>query len=243
MTQGPIAVSTTPPLPGLDMVQQVNTALATLGTDFAGDDDPAAYAQPFMKWADTQNGRLKIRNSAGSAWVDLGPLLEEQGPPVDGALFASQDWVLAQGFGQAATESAPGTVSLATTAEVLAGTNTQKAVTPAALLAGLLGAGTLSSTNGYLIIPVRSPISGARENIIVQGGVTGNVADAATAAVTFPIQFPSACLLVLATNRNNSAGGNFGGCTATTPTTSGCSVGHNNGGGNSSPIAWLAIGK
>lgn len=141
-----------------------------------------------------------------------------------------------------ATTSATGLVELATAAEVLAGTNAQKAVTPAALLAGLLGVGTLSSTNGYLIIPVRSPISGARENIIVQGGITANVADAATAAVTFPIQFPSACLLVLATNRG-TASGNFGGCTATEPTTSGCSVGHNNGGGNSSPIAWLAVGN
>ncbi len=243
MTQGPIAVSTTPPLPGLDLAQQINTALATLGTDFAGDEDPAAYAQPFMKWANTQNGRLMIRNAAGSAWVDLGPLVEEQDPPADGALFASQDWVLSKHFGQEASESSAGIVRLATAAEVLAGEDNQKAVTSATLLAGLLGVGTLSSTNGYLIIPVRSPISGARENIIVQGGITGNVADAATAAVTFPIQFPSACLLVLATNRNNSAGGNFGGCTATTPTTTGCSVGHNNGGGNSSQIAWLAIGK
>lgn len=93
MTQGPIAVSTTPPLPGLDMVQQMNTALATLGTDFAGDDDPAAYALPFMTWADTLNGRIMRRNAAGSAWVDLGPLFEDQDPPVNGALYASQAWV------------------------------------------------------------------------------------------------------------------------------------------------------
>lgn len=242
MTQGPIAVSTTPPLPGLDMVQQMNTALATLGTDFAGDDDPAAYAQPFMTWADTLNGRIMRRNAAGSAWVDLGPLFEEQDPPIDGALFASQDWVLAQDFGQAASEEASGIVRLATAAEVLAGADAERAVTPAALLAGLLGAATLS-TSGYATIPVRLSTGGARADLILQWGVTGTVADGATAAVTFPIQFPTACFLALAANRNNSAGGNFGGCTATTPTTSGCSVGHNNGGGNSSPISWLAVGR
>ncbi len=241
MTQGPIAVSTTPPLPGLDMVQQMNTALATLGTDFAGDDDPAAYAQPFMTWADTLNGRIMRRNAAGSGWVDLGPLFEEQDPPIDGALFASQDWVLAQDFGQAASEEDPGIVRLATAAEVLAGADAEKAVTPAALLAGLLGAATLSPS-GYAIIPVRKSTNGTRDNLIVQWSVTGNVADGATAAVTFPIQFPTACFLVLATNRG-AAGGNFGGCTATAPTASGCSVGHNNGGGNTSPIAWFSVGN
>lgn len=223
------------------MVQQVNAALATLGTDFSGDDDPAAYAQPFMKWADTQNGRLMIRNAAGSAWVDLGPLLEEQDPPVDGALFASQDWVLAQHFGQEASESSAGIVQLATAAEVLAGSNTLKTVTPATLLAGLLGAATLS-TNGYATLPVRLSTGGARANLVLQWGITGNVIDGATAAVTFPIRFPTAGFLVLATNHHPSAAGNFGGCTATAPTPTGCSVGHYNGSGNASAIAWFAVG-
>lgn len=142
----------------------------------------------------------------------------------------------------AATTIAAGLVELATAAEVLAGTDAQRAVTPAALLAGLLGAATLS-TSGYAIIPVRKSTDGTRDNLIVQWGATGNVADAATAAVTFPIQFPTACFVVHATNRNSSAGGNFGGCTATIPTTSSCSVGHANGGGNSSPIAWFSIGN
>lgn len=69
MTQEAIAVSTTPPLPGLQMVQQVNAALQTIATDFAGPDDPAALAGPYMTWADTGNNLLKRRNSAGSAWV------------------------------------------------------------------------------------------------------------------------------------------------------------------------------
>ncbi|MGY6273634.1 gp53-like domain-containing protein [Achromobacter denitrificans] len=235
-------VQTTPPLPGPTLVDQVNKAMRTVATDFSGDDDPAALAWPFSRWADTGTGRWRLRNAADSAWIDLGPLAEEEDPPVGGALFASQAWVSAQDFGQAASEASAGIVQLATAAEVLAGSNALKVVTPAALLAGLLGAATLS-TSGYATIPVRLSSGGARAELIVQWGITGNVADGATAAVTFPIQFPTACFLAHATNRNNSAGGNFGGCTATTPTTSGCSVGHNNGGGNSSPIAWLAIGN
>lgn len=235
-------VSTTPPLSGADLVAQLNTGLQTVATDFSGSDDPAALAWPYARWADTGTGRWRIRNDADSAWIDLGPLVAEAGTPIDGALFASQAWVSAQGFGEAASEVAAGIVELATAAEVLAGTDAQRAVTPAALVAGLLGAATLS-TSGYAIIPVRLSTGGARSNVILQWGVTANVADGATAAVTFPIQFPTACFLVLATNRNNSASGNFGGCTATTPTTSGCSVGHNNGGGNSSPIAWIAVGN
>lgn len=69
MTQESIAISTTPPLPGLQMVQQANAALATIATDFAGDTDPASVAGPYMTWADTSNGLLKRRNAAGTDWV------------------------------------------------------------------------------------------------------------------------------------------------------------------------------
>lgn len=77
MTQEAIAVSTTPPLPGLQMVQQVNDALETIATDFAGTADPAALAGPYMVWADTANGLLKRRNAAGTAWVVEGSLLRQ----------------------------------------------------------------------------------------------------------------------------------------------------------------------
>ncbi|MFY1852369.1 hypothetical protein ACOTBX_10295 [Achromobacter xylosoxidans] len=96
MTQQSIAVSTTPPLPGLSMVQQVNAALQTIATDFSGDTDPAALAGPYMIWADTLNGLVKRRNAAGSDWVVLGPLLAEQATPADGALYASQAWATAK---------------------------------------------------------------------------------------------------------------------------------------------------
>ncbi|OZI61546.1 hypothetical protein [Bordetella genomosp. 11] len=77
MTQASIAVSQTPPLPGLSLVQTTNAALQTVATDFSGDTDPAAFAGPFMKWADTANGLLKRRNAAGTAWITEGTLFQQ----------------------------------------------------------------------------------------------------------------------------------------------------------------------
>ncbi|WP_198297740.1 hypothetical protein [Bordetella genomosp. 9] len=74
MTQQTIQVSTTPPLPGLQLVQQVNGALSTIATDFAGDSDPAALAGPHMTWADTANLLLKRRNAANTAWITVSNL-------------------------------------------------------------------------------------------------------------------------------------------------------------------------
>jgi len=78
MTQTVVGVSTTPPLPGLSAVQQINNSLATIATDFAGAADPAALAGPYMTWADTGNSLLKRRNAAGNAWVTLGGLFTEK---------------------------------------------------------------------------------------------------------------------------------------------------------------------
>lgn len=76
MTQEAIALRTSgDSYPGIAVVQDVNKALATIATDFAGPDDPAALAGPYMTWADTGNMRRRIRNAANSAWLDIGPLL------------------------------------------------------------------------------------------------------------------------------------------------------------------------
>lgn len=83
--QEPIAISTTPPLPGLLMVQQANGAIQTVATDFAGDSDPAAIAPPFSKWANTTSGVLFRRNAAGTAWVEIGRVLERPLYISDGA--------------------------------------------------------------------------------------------------------------------------------------------------------------
>lgn len=76
MTQSSIAISTTPPLPGLQLVEQANGALETIATDFAGATDPASFAGPYMTWADTGTGTLWRRNAAGSAWVEIGRVLD-----------------------------------------------------------------------------------------------------------------------------------------------------------------------
>jgi hypothetical protein len=87
--QEPIAISETPPLPGLQMVQQANAAIATVATDFAGTTDPAALAAPFMTWANTGTGQVLRRNAAGTAWVEVGRVFERpfyQGDAADGLI-------------------------------------------------------------------------------------------------------------------------------------------------------------
>ncbi len=66
---------TTPPLPGVTAVPTINESFQTIATDFSGDTDPAAYAWPYSKWADTSTSLLKRRNAANSDWIVEGPLL------------------------------------------------------------------------------------------------------------------------------------------------------------------------
>lgn len=102
MTQDAIAISETPPLPGLQLVQQANGALATIATDFAGDDDPAAIAGAYMNWADTANGLLKRRNAANTAWIVIGSLFERGATvyPADAIPTTDQGDILVTGIGR-----------------------------------------------------------------------------------------------------------------------------------------------
>ena len=72
MAQSDIQISTTPPLPGSKLVQETNSALETIATDFSGNVDPAAYASAYTTWADTGSGDLKRRNAANSSWDVVG---------------------------------------------------------------------------------------------------------------------------------------------------------------------------
>lgn len=65
-----------PPLSGPALVAGINEIARTLGTNFAGADDPAALAWPYATWADTGNGLLKRRNAAGTDWVVEAELFE-----------------------------------------------------------------------------------------------------------------------------------------------------------------------
>lgn len=77
MSQDNPQITTTPPLPGLQLVQDLNKALQTLATDFSGATDPAAMAWPYSTWADTGTGTLKRRNAANSAWMIERNLFED----------------------------------------------------------------------------------------------------------------------------------------------------------------------
>jgi hypothetical protein len=74
MAASEIAVSTTPPLPGTVLVQQINDAFQAVATQFSGAVDPAAYADAYMLWADTGTGNVKRRNAANSAWEIVGKI-------------------------------------------------------------------------------------------------------------------------------------------------------------------------
>tara|TARA_R110000868_G_scaffold31576_1_gene115597 strand:- start:329 stop:1162 length:834 start_codon:yes stop_codon:yes gene_type:complete len=71
MTQEAILITTTPPLPGLTLVNAINSANLTIATDFAGSTDPAADSDAYMTWADTSTGFLKRRNAANNAWSTI----------------------------------------------------------------------------------------------------------------------------------------------------------------------------
>lgn len=77
MAQFPTQVSTTPPLPGLTLVNTVNGALETIATNFSGSIDPAADSFPFAVWADTGSGDLKRRNSADNDWDVIGRIFPQ----------------------------------------------------------------------------------------------------------------------------------------------------------------------
>ena len=99
-------------------------------------------------------------------------------------------------FVQSATDTLQGIVEFATNAEVLAGTDTTRAVTPASLVAGLLGVSSLN-TSGYATVPVS--FGGIRQNWIVQWGSTVAIASGANTTTAFPIVFPTACFKVFTT--------------------------------------------
>lgn len=77
MSQASLVLSTTPPFPGLSLVQALNNALDALASGFSGSSDPAAYAKPFSVWNDTSQSPpvRRIRNAENSAWIEIGPVL------------------------------------------------------------------------------------------------------------------------------------------------------------------------
>lgn len=126
-----------------------------------------------------------------------------------------------------ASETAAGIVELATSTEVGELTDAVRAVTPAGL--GSVFAKSLGS-NGYQKFP---------GGMILQWGTVGAVTSSGV-TFTFPVTFPTACLLVSVTDRTNQglatiskAGGNF------VSASQGYVVNESAAG---DPVNWIAIG-
>ena len=133
-----------------------------------------------------------------------------------------------------ATTSTTGVVELATGAQVLTGTNTTNAVTPASLTSQ-----QSIATNGYVTLP---------GGLILQWGHFNSGSwNGSTQAITFPIAFPTACLNISGTSDNAGiSGGKYACDVVLGPTTTGASFaapGYFSGGSsNSNGFYWHAIG-
>jgi len=81
----------------------INNAFATLATKHSGFNEPTE-TYPLMEWADTTSGKLKIRNIADDAWLELGILDEPNLGLVsaENAVKLEHSW---QGDGSASSKS------------------------------------------------------------------------------------------------------------------------------------------
>lgn len=102
-----------------------------------------------------------------------------------------------------ASESVQGIVQLATAAQIIAGTDAAKAVSPLGLLASFLGAGGTAAAD-YVTIPYRDKTTGVRRQLIMQWG-TG-AAPGVVGSVTFTLTFPNAVRSVIGISYNNNGG-------------------------------------
>lgn len=135
-----------------------------------------------------------------------------------------------------ATESTKGQVALATAAEVLAGTDAVKAITPATL-AGLFGASS-KANDGYARLPIK--VDGAFVEIIIQWGTSSSISGDSSLSVTLPLTFPITLLSISAIQIaaiNTVSQGSF---TLDTLTTSSFII--RNGADNTGVVRWMAIG-
>ncbi|ANN66477.1 hypothetical protein [Bordetella bronchialis] len=191
-------IQTTPPLSGPDLVAQVNDALGTIATDFAGDDDPAGISDAYMTWADTANSLLKRRNAANTAWVTIGLLFGRSAALFDSGSIPTTNVgdILVSGVGHmtwdagtsayvllSATESRAGVAEVATQTETDAGSDDARMVTPKKLRWGVSYS---LAANGYVALP--SWLGG----LVFQWGSTGTAANGGFNRVTFPLAFPNA---------------------------------------------------
>lgn len=129
-----------------------------------------------------QAGRSYVQGSDGIIYKAL-TTNTNTNPVTDGGVNWVTDIV------PSATTTSKGIVELATSTEVLQGVDAVRAVTPASILTGLLGACNLSSS-GYTTLPINE--SGVRKNLIIQWGQTPATDVTGLATQNLPVTFPTA---------------------------------------------------
>lgn len=127
-----------------------------------------------------------------------------------------------------ASQTVQGIIEIATDAEVQAGIDTSRAVTPAGLFSTLAKS---HAASGYQKLP---------NGLIIQWGSLGVQTANATVAVTFPLTFPSRCAVFKSSGWWASGGSSVSPNPTSRPSTSGISVIMVNGNGIS--FDWIAIG-
>lgn len=140
----------------------------------------------------------------------------------------------------AATLTISGIVELATSAEVLSGTDNTRAVTPAGIVGGLLGTSVFSGS-GYATLPV--VVGGIRQNLIIQWGSTTAITSGGSVTTSYPVVFPNACFRVLTTVGSSVAlAQGYTSATSSSPSNSSFVTYHFASAGGTASYHWLAVG-
>ncbi|WP_341249060.1 phage tail protein [Cupriavidus pauculus] len=71
MSQDTLDIPTTGTLSGLALVQKINSGQQALASNSSGS-TPPSKTYPCQFWVDTSTNRLRMRNVANTAWIDMG---------------------------------------------------------------------------------------------------------------------------------------------------------------------------
>ena len=127
--------------------------------------------------------------------------------------------------------SPKGLISIASDDEVIAGTNTDRAVTPSGFKGSFTGSNVSLSSSGYQKLP---------SGLIMQWGTSSSIGADSSATITYPTAFPSAVVSVQITPIISIQIGGAGVHSVSSVGTSSFVI--NNGQDASTPFYWTGIG-